>query len=114
MPSVPVWSALGDTVLQLMDPGKVPIPDPIKAPLQPSSPPSTKHPPWSWTPPDLTPGGQWWTERVASLQSAISQCAGPASWYDDGIELLKIHANNYGPDGPQRLVVLWWEWPSEQ
>jgi hypothetical protein len=31
----------------------------------------------------------------------------------DGIQALSKHRLNYGVEGPQKLTVLWWEWPSE-
>jgi hypothetical protein len=29
----------------------------------------------------------------------------------EGEVLLESHRSNYGPDGPQNIAVLWWEWP---
>ena len=28
---------------------------------------------------------------------------------NDGVQCLKTHRCNYGPDGPQYPVILWWE-----
>ena len=29
------------------------------------------------------------------------------------MEILQAHRLNYGPEGPEHLVVLWWEWPRQ-
>jgi hypothetical protein len=71
---------------------------------------------WSWQLPDLSEGGTWFLERVANLRVAIRQ-AYPTESFDllmaQGLHALAIHRMNYGPDGPQKLQVLWWEWPPE-
>ena len=35
---------------------------------------------------------------------------GTIAW-NEGLELIEKHRENYGPNGPQTLVILWWEWP---
>jgi hypothetical protein len=68
---------------------------------------------WNWTAPDLSEGSAFYHDRVTSLKQAIAKCEGPEEWLTEGLETLKYHRMNYGIDGPQRLVVLWWEWPPE-
>ena len=34
-----------------------------------------------------------------------------AELFQEGLQLLAHHRNNYGPEGPKYLEVLWWEWP---
>lgn len=68
---------------------------------------------WKYTLPDLTIGGTWYRARVRKLKEAVRLEGGPPTWVTDGLADLDHHRTNYGPDGPQFLVVLWWEWPRE-
>ena len=48
---------------------------------------------------------------MEKLCQVTKQCDGPTSWIEEGKQLLQYHRDNYGPEGPKRLTVLWWEWP---
>jgi hypothetical protein len=51
--------------------------------------------PFSWRPPDLSPEGDWYRQRLASLSIAIQECPNPAQAWKDGQEILRIHRGNY-------------------
>ncbi len=68
---------------------------------------------WNWRAPDLYEGSLLYDNRVTALKRAIAECNGPEERLVEGLETLKHHRMNYGIDGPQALVVLWWEWPPE-
>jgi hypothetical protein len=72
-------------------------------------------PPFSWRPPDLSPEGAWYQQRLANLRAAVSTCPNPKKAWLDGLRMLRIHRSNYNADGPKptRLQVLWWEFPPE-
>jgi len=70
--------------------------------------------PWEWSPPDLSPGGEWHTARVASLKTAIAGQANADQLLKEGLHALDIHRENYGGDGTlKHLQILWWEFPPE-
>lgn len=86
-------------------------PDTIK--LSPTTPSDGQ--PFSWIPPDLTPGGTWHQQRITNLRRASAHHPDPEAVYHDGIQRLAIHRENYteeGPD-PKQLQLLWWEFPPE-
>ena len=70
-------------------------------------------PAFSWTPPDLSVGGEWYNERVATLWEAADTLPDPEKIVKEGLELLKIHRGNYTATGPspKQLQLLWWEFP---
>jgi hypothetical protein len=70
---------------------------------------------FDWVPPDLTEGGEWFLERVASLTEAEKTLPDPDNVIREGLELLTIHRGNYDAKGPKptRLQLLWWEFPPE-
>ena len=68
---------------------------------------------WEWHPPDLSEGSEFYQARLETLKRVTKERNGPDKWIKDGIEMLRYHRQNYGPDGPKRLTVLWWEWPKE-
>ena len=79
--------------------------------VAPGSPPM----PFNWKPPDLSPGGKWYTESVAKLEEASQTYPEPGAILQEGLEMLERHRHNYtseGPD-PQHLQLLWWEFPQE-
>jgi hypothetical protein len=45
------------------------------------------------------------------LEADAAQYANPHEVISEGLALLEVHCSNYGPQGPQQLVVLWWECP---
>jgi hypothetical protein len=71
--------------------------------------------PFHWRPVDLRPGGKWHEQRVLNLKAAAATCPDPIQAYDDGLEALKVHRNNYNLEGPspKQLQLLWWEFPEE-
>lgn len=78
--------------------------------------PAERPDPFHWTPPDLTPGSQWWKLRVNNLQKA-AQNYGDV-WIDlvnKGLNDLRHHRRNYDSGGarPNWLKILWWEFPKE-
>ncbi|CAB9530606.1 hypothetical protein SEMRO_2952_G340930.1 [Seminavis robusta] len=68
---------------------------------------------WDYTLPDLSEGGEWYQERVESLRQATRNLPDREEAYQDGLEALKIHRDNYSPAGPKYLQVLWWEFPPD-
>jgi hypothetical protein len=67
---------------------------------------------WHWEMPDLSKGSPWYLERVASLQEAVADLPDGDLHLVNGLEALQIHRENYSDQGPQRLQLLWWEFPS--
>jgi hypothetical protein len=67
--------------------------------------------PWTWSPPDLSPGSPWYLSRVYNLLDA---CKGVPThcleWFDEGIAALARHRLNYGGT-IQHLQTLWWGYP---
>ena len=70
-------------------------------------------PEWTWTPPDLSEGGAWHEARIATLKEATKDLDDAERRYNEGLEALRKHRENYGPDGPKYLQLLWWEFPKE-
>jgi hypothetical protein len=72
-------------------------------------------PTFDWTPPDLSVGGDWCNERVATLWEAASTLPFPEEVVKEGLALLTIHRGNYTSTGPspKLLQLLWWEFPPE-
>jgi hypothetical protein len=70
---------------------------------------------FEWRPPNLTEGGKWWCDRVASLKHAAAQSPNSQALIRDGLAMLNIHRQNYDERGPtlKKLQLLWWEWPPE-
>jgi len=50
---------------------------------------------WSWCPPNLSEESNFYKARLETKK------------------LLSYHQQNYSPNGPQQLTVLWWEWLKE-
>jgi hypothetical protein len=50
---------------------------------------------------------------VANLREAVKDTTDPDQCYRDGLECLERHRTNYTAAGPQRLKLLWWEFPSD-
>jgi hypothetical protein len=50
---------------------------------------------------------------MSRLRSITLELGGPPEWISDGEIALESHRKNYGPNGPQQLVVLWWNWPRD-
>jgi hypothetical protein len=72
----------------------------------PSSTPSVDSPPDDshedfpeWKPPDTTPGGPWYCDRLASLRAACSCYDDFNSLYHEGIAILARHRENYDEHG---------------
>jgi hypothetical protein len=42
-----------------------------------------------------------------------AELSGPPEWISERKAALAAHRENYGPEGPKNLVVLWWNWPRE-
>jgi hypothetical protein len=69
---------------------------------------------WSWTAPDLRAGSVWSLARVHSLFEACKGLPDRCAWIDRGLAALEVHRQNYGTKGPQKLQILWWEFPPER
>ena len=70
---------------------------------------------WEWTPADLRLNGGWYRNRLRALKRAAKTypVADQARIIDNGKADLARHRENYGPQGPQQLQILWWEFPRE-
>jgi hypothetical protein len=68
---------------------------------------------WDWNAPDLSVGSTFFRARVDSLRTAVATLEDPKYWFREGLECLRRHRLNYGEEGPQRLQLLWWEFPPE-
>lgn len=71
--------------------------------------------PWTWKPPDLSPGGAWYSKRVHNLRIASATLPDSELVYANGLKALEHHRTNYTethPD-PHHLQLLWWEFPPE-
>jgi hypothetical protein len=70
---------------------------------------------FSWTPPDLRVGSDWYNKRVANLSRASAGYSTSAEIFQDGIRRLALHRANYDDEGPAPtwLQLLWWEFPPE-
>jgi hypothetical protein len=50
---------------------------------------------------------------LSTLESAIRNDPRKREPWDEGLEILENHRNNYGIEGPQNLQLIWWEFPLE-
>ncbi len=131
-----VMAVLGETVvpflhsetpslsLGALDPSEVPSDNPAvddpeispsANPTFDSTPASSKDDPFSWEPPDLSVGGEFYTSTVAKLTAACAKLPEDErrQAFLDGLDDLTAHRGNYSGHGPTKLVLLWWEWPEE-
>eukprot|EP00956_Cyclotella_meneghiniana_P001834 scaffold2011_cov26-Cyclotella_meneghiniana.AAC.4 len=69
-----------------------------------------------WCPPDMSPGGAWHTARLERLRFACSHYDNSDELFQQGLDLLAIHRQNYDDTGPapKRLQLLWWEFPQSK
>ena len=110
------WEYISQCFLQLMDTSaptvSVSQPVPSAGDEMPSS--EAAYP--DWKPPDMTPGGEWHTARVERLRYACSLYDDGDSLFQDGLQKLMRHRQNYDSEGPApaRLQLLWWEFPESQ
>jgi hypothetical protein len=68
---------------------------------------------WTWEPPDLGPTSPFYFRQITRLREVTTELGGLPEWITDGETALAHHRENYGLDGPKRLVILWWNWPRE-
>jgi hypothetical protein len=68
---------------------------------------------WEWELPELSPGGAWYRERVASLNAATAGHEEADRLRAEGFEILARHRENYTQAGPRILQLIWWEFPPE-
>jgi hypothetical protein len=118
--SLHLWAAVGDSVAVWCN---LPPPFLTKAAVTPKDrqAPATLGPTTAmdqdefvaWTLPDLSLGGSWYLERMASLKIAVSGLPDEAHWLVDGQRALDTHRQNYTAAGPLCLQLLWWEFPPE-
>jgi hypothetical protein len=67
----------------------------------------------AWTLPNLARNGTWHRARQASLKAAVAGLPNASQLIIEGEHALDIHRENYTAAGPQRLQLLWWEFPPE-
>jgi hypothetical protein len=58
-------------------------------------------------------GFVWYCEGVISLKQALKGLPEASRYYQEGLEALRVHCENYTTAGPKRLQLLWWEFPRE-
>ena len=76
--------------------------------------PNEEGPEWEWKAPDLSPGGEWHTARVSSLQAAVRGLPDADEHLAKGLAALDTHRKNYEGEGSiHKLQLLWWEFPPE-
>ena len=75
----------------------------------------TQRVPFSWKPPNLEPGNEWYETRMKNARYAAGFFPDPDKVVEECVEALKIHRTNYNVDGPaaKTLKLLWWEFPPE-
>jgi hypothetical protein len=64
----------------------------------------------AWVPPNLEKDGPY---RMSSFEIAIDGQPDAEQLRAEGAAALAIHRKNYTEAGPQRLQLLWWEFPPE-
>jgi hypothetical protein len=69
---------------------------------------------FKWVQPDISEGSPWHLDRVYKLVDACKTLPDWTEQFLEGLEALKRHRANYGPDGIQYLQILWWDWPCER
>ncbi len=121
-----VLSVLGEILSPCLAPSERPSSSgPAQSPLDLSAPVpalsqdtcqnNTPKEEWSWTPPDLRVGSEFYVSTVSRLRTACDTL--PESEREqaflDGLDDLDAHRGNYSGDGPTKLTLLWWEWPEE-
>jgi hypothetical protein len=116
-----IWTAVCDTLGQwlkshshthspltvAMRAGDPTLPPLSALPTKDALPPPT----WDYQVPDLSEGGEWHRARLAKLSELIQYREDWNQLWEEGVEALKIHRENYTPAGPKYLQVLWWEFP---
>ena len=115
MPGIHTVAAIGEAIFPLFQPSA----DSFDAEDGGDSPPIPPAPidgqeeeeEWTWELPDLSPESEWTKQREANLRSAISGRPNEQKLWEEGRQMLERHRQNYGPDGPKQLQILWWEWP---
>ena len=55
--------------------------------------------PFSWKPPDLQEGGDWFKKRMFNLRKAAESFEDPPSVIDKGIKAIGVHQKKYTKDG---------------
>ena len=69
---------------------------------------------FKWVQLDISEGSPWHLDRVYKLVDACKTLPDWTEQFLEGLEALKRHRANYGPDGIQYLQILWWDWPCER
>ena len=70
---------------------------------------------FEWHPPDIRPGSDWNAKRLRNLRTACDTYPDSDRLYEEGVQMLDRHRNNYDEEGPNltQVQLLWWEFPSE-
>ena len=113
-----VWAAFSPTLAACLRPVRASSPAPpvtvARSESRFESEPVASQRPWTWAPPDLSVGSPWCNERVRSLADACKGFPDRDELFRQGLQALARHRRNYGPDGPQTVQLLWWEFPPER
>lgn len=122
LPGVHLWEAIGRSLGPFLSVPNLserpcsntsPEPSVVSSPLTFTSKDTTTQ--WSWEAPDLGRNRAWYRRRIQGLKRAVRTYPPDrhAAMLAEGREHLDVHRRNYGPDGPQYLQLLWWEFPRE-
>lgn len=63
--------------------------------------------------PDLSRGSPWKQQRIHNLKAAVKGRPDAHTLFAEELQALDVHHKIYGPEGPRRLQLLWWEFPTE-
>ena len=112
VPPLHLIVAVGDTLVYTRSNGIKPTPSSSgQAQSRPSAGTTHLERNWSFQMPDLSEGGEWHKQRVRNLRSAAKNFDNQKHLVREGLKALRRHRRNYGPEGPEYLQLLWWEWP---
>ena len=112
VPPLHLMVAVGDTLVYTRNGETRPTsPSSDQTQSNPSTRKTKSEKDWTFQMPDLTEGGQWHKQRVTNLRSAAKNFGNQKLLVKEGLEALRRHRKNYGPDGAKHLQLLWWEWP---
>jgi hypothetical protein len=117
--SLHLLTAVGDSLTAWFDGTADPVSlasrtEPGAAPaVTPVVPPDEEDEDIPWEVPDLSRGEKWHQERRATLERAVESLPNAQQLLDEGEVAMDVHRANYTSEGPQRLQLLWWEFPPE-
>ena len=117
LPSVHLWNLLGAQASSLLQ-------ESVNAVTMLTTPPAINrgfstvpqllNSEWSWQPPSFRKRGPWYRARISNLRAACRTMLDEQVAFQEGLQILNLHSQNYGDDGPKHLILLWWEWPNDK